>query len=555
MSQSEFDIIIVGAGAAGCILAARMSEDVSRRVLLLEAGIDTPPQAVPADIRDEFPIAYSNPAYFWPGLTAAGVIGTPFVNYVQARVVGGGSTVMGLWALRGMPHDYDAWRATGAIGWGWDDVLPAFNRLERDFDFEGPQHGRDGPIPVRRHSPEVWPGFARALVDAAARRGLPLRADINADFSDGVFPVPLAKDRNGRVSSATGYLTAEVRRRSNLQITSNAYVKRILIKDRQAVGVEVRHERDETIHAREVIISAGAIHSPALLLRSGIGPAAELQGLGIVPRTDLPNVGRGLQNHCVVNLATILSPGARQPSALRTYGLACARISSRAKGSTPGDLHLQFIAKTGAYAHGDRIGIIGAVLHAPFSRGSITLASSDPFALPRVDFRLLEHPLDRLRMRHIVGLGLDLLNDFDVRKLCSDIFAVVPSSLVRRLNRPSILNRLVSRALALVLDAPGPMRRLALRRAGHLVDIRERPSKKESEALLAFTVPVYHPAGSCAMGSTNDVRAVLDPWCRVRGLGGLRVIDASIMPIIPSGNTCLPTMMVAEHAARMIAKP
>jgi choline dehydrogenase-like flavoprotein len=556
MTEPEFDIAIIGGGAAGCILAARLSEDPGRRVALFEAGADTPPEAVPADIRDPFPIAYSNPAYFWPRLTAVGLTGRPPSNYVQPRIMGGGSSVMGMWALRGMPHDYDAWREVGATGWGWDDVLPAFNRLEHDFDFAGPQHGQNGPIPVRRNAVNLWPGFARAVLQAAEHRGLPFRHDINADFADGVFPVPVANDSNSRVSSATGYLTAEVRRRTNLKVTSHAYVTRILIKAQCAVGVEVQcNGQNRQVYAREVILSAGGIHSPALLLRSGIGPVDDLRSIGILPCINLPGVGRGLQNHCVVNLATILTRQARQASTLRTYGLACARVSSHAKGAPPGDLHLQIIAKTGAYAHGNRIGLIGAALYAPVSRGSVTLASADPYKLPSVDFRLLEAPLDRQRMKQIVRLGLDLLKDEAVASVRGDVFAVIPSSLVRRLNRPSLANRLMSAAMAVILDAPAGVRRMALRRAGHLINLDDEPSAEQMDALLEFTVPVYHPTGSCTMGRADDVRAVVDPCCRVRGIGGLRVVDASIMPIIPSGNTCLPTMMVAEHAARLIVTP
>ena len=554
-TDPEFDVAIIGGGAAGCILAARLSEDPGRRVVLIEAGADTPPDAVPSDIRDPFPIAYSNPAYFWPALTAIGLSGMSPSNYVQPRIMGGGSSVMGMWGLRGMPHDYNAWRDSCAAGGGWNDVLPAFNRLEHDFDFSGPLHGHDGPIPLRRHATNLWPGFARAMLQAAEHRGLPFREDINADFADGVFPVPVVNDRSSRVSSATGYLTSEVRRRPNLKIAIDTYARRILIDGQRAVGVDVScNGHNQQINAREVIVSAGGIYSPALLLRSGIGPAEELRLMGILPRIDLPGVGRGLQNHCVVNLATILAPSARQASTLRTYGLACARISSNAKDAPPGDLHLQIIAKTGAYAHGDRIGVVGAALYAPLSRGSVSLASADPGTPPHVNFNLLENALDRQRMRQIVRLGLDLLVDDAVAPVRGDVFAIVPSSLVRRLNRPSLANRLISKAMAALLDGPAGIRRMALRRSGFLIDLDNDRRDEQVETLLKFTIPVYHPTGSCSMGRVDDIRSVVDSRCNVKGIAGLRVIDASIMPVIPSGNTCLPTMMVAEHAAQLLFK-
>ena len=547
----EQDVLIVGGGAAGCILAARLSEDGRRRVALVEAGIDTLPGAVPADIRDPYPRSYFNPDYFWPGLRAKGGVGSADAPYPQARVMGGGSSVMGMWALRGLPSDYDAWRDAGALGWGWSDVLPSFKRLEHDFDFRGPLHGADGPIPIRRHLVDTWPGFARALLAASERQGLSYRGDINGDFDDGVFPVPVTCDADGRISAAMGYLTADVRRRANLTILSGAEVLRVVFEDRRAVGVEIRRERDVApIRAREIILAAGAIHSPALLLRSGVGPAGELKALGIVPLADVPGVGRALQNHCVVNLATPIAPAARQPPNLRTYGLACARVSSGDPGGGPGDLLLQFIAKTGAHALGDRLGIVGAALYRPLSRGTVRLGSRDPGTPPVVDFRLLDHPSDRARLALAAALCLRLLDDPAVRQIRGDVFAVVPGSFVRRLNRPGAGNLLLSAALAALIDAPDPIRRAVLSRAGTILP--DRLLSVPPADLLEFATPVFHPAGTCAMGRIDDPLAVVDPECRVRGIDGLRVVDASVMPLLPAANTCLPTMMIAEHAAARI---
>jgi 5-(hydroxymethyl)furfural/furfural oxidase len=214
--MGERDVVIVGGGTAGCILASRLSEDTSRTVILIEAGADTPPWAIPQDIRDTYPLAYSNPNYFWPDLQAIGGIGSRQSRYPQVGIMGGGSSVMGMSALRGQPADYDAWRSQGATGWAWDDALPAFKRLEHDLDFSGPAHRQDGPAPIRRHFRAQWPGFAHAISVAAERRGLCYCEDINADFGDGVFPVPVTNDENGRVPAATGYLTSVVRPRPNL---------------------------------------------------------------------------------------------------------------------------------------------------------------------------------------------------------------------------------------------------------------------------------------------------------------------------------------------------
>jgi choline dehydrogenase-like flavoprotein len=550
VTTDEFDVAIVGAGAAGSILAARLSEDSARRVVLVEAGSDTPPDSTPEDIRDEFPVAYSNPAYFWPGLTAIAAADRGERPFPQARVMGGGSSVMGMWALRGMPDDYNAWRDAGAAGWSWDDVLPFFRKLESDLDRSGPMHGADGPIPIRRHKPESWPLFVGRLVDAARRAGLPLREDINGDFENGVFPVPVTNDKRGRISSAIGYLTPNVRRRTNLTILTNAETKCVIFNERRASGLELADGR--RILCREVIASAGAIGSPALLCRSGIGPAAELAALGITPTIDLPGVGRNLQNHCIVNFATRIARAARQERSMRAYGLACARLSSGLEGGRPGDLHLQFITKTSLHPHGDRVGIVGAALYGPLSRGRVSLESVGVRIAPKVEFRLLENPLDQLKMRSVAGIAMKLLSDPGVRKLRDEVYTIAPSSMVRRLNRPGHANRLLSTLLAVALDSPWPIRRSIMERAGRRLS-EACLASGDGDETLADLSPIFHPVGTCAMGPDSDPLSVLDPSCRVRGVGGLSVIDASVMPVIPTGNTCLPTMMVAERAARLFA--
>jgi 5-(hydroxymethyl)furfural/furfural oxidase len=343
------------------------------------------------------------------------------------------------------------------------------------------------------------------------------------------------------VSTARGYLTEAVRQRQNLTIMTEAPVRRIVFEGRTAVAVELGIEGRQ-IKGHEIIVSAGAIGSPCLLLHSGIGPGNNLKRLGIEIVLDLPGVGANLQNHCIINLGTPLSRSTRQKASLRTYGLACARLSSYLPHGSPGDLHLQFITKTSLHPHGNRIGVVGAVLFAPLSRGEVTLATVASDVPPRIDFNLLGHPADRARIVQAVKLAIDLLHDPAVRAMHGPIIPIVPTSLVRRLSSPTTRNRLLSRLVATALDAPIWLQHTIQFWLGKPIE------KHEATALLDYVTPIFHPVGTCKIGRPSDPLAVVDANCRVHGIDGLRVIDASIMPIIPRGNTCLPTMMIAEHA-------
>ena len=556
--RRHVDVLIVGAGSAGCVLARRLSAS-GMQVQLVEAGRDTPAGAVPEDIRDVYPRSYSNSAYLWPGLTAdLGAVGHPGRQspFPQARVMGGGSSVMGMIALRGVPDDYDAWAAEGATGWGWADVLPAFRRLEDDWDFDGELHGRGGPTTIRRHHPADWPPFTRAIAQAAGRRAHPLVDDMNGEFGDGHGRLPLTCTLTSRVSAASAYLDAATRERDNLHIACETFVERILWKGRRCTGVvALQNGTRRELHADHTILAAGAIHSPAIMLRSGAGPPDDLAAVGIEPVLDLAGVGTNLQNHPVVYLATHLRPQARQPTWLRPHFISALRFSSGNDPAMHADMMMLVMNKSSWHGLGQAIAGLGVGLYLPFSRGSVRLRSADPQIPPDVRFAMLSDARDHDRMIAGLSLALELMEDDMVSPLRHEIFATGYSATVRRLNEPGLRNVVLTHLVAALLDGPDSLRRSMIRWGIGGGEREPTPATRASwitRTVRRHTFGMYHPAGSCRMGSIDDPGAVVDPTCRVRGAEGLSIVDASIMPRLVRANTNLPVIMLAERAAEMI---
>jgi len=500
------DVIVVGAGSSGAVIARRLTEQTDCVVLLLEAGPDYGGCALPRDLADG--TRNSMAAHDWGYRHRPTSLDREFA-LPRGRVVGGSSAVNTCIALRGQPEDYDEWAARGLPEWSWRSCLPAFKRLERDLDLESAWHGRDGPLPIRRHPPSEWVPIQAAFVEACLELGFAPCYDSNEPGSAGVGPHAMNKIDGRRISVAEAYLTAEVRNRPNLKIRPDTLLRRVLLDDRKVVGVEVEDAQGhvEVVHAPRVVLCAGALNTPAALLRSGIGAREEVERMGCTLTHDLPQVNRRLLDH--PGTAIGLIPRVPTPESL-THPLIQTVLRYASEGSAhTSDMLLQPGSRL-PLAHCD-LPLIGLMCSVgkPRGTGKVRWTSADPRARPIIESRLLDDAYDRALATEAMLLAHELMH---TRALSSVAMHFWPSERVLRSRRS--------------------------------VDAWIRGACDSS----------YHPCGTVPMGADDDPDAATDGRGRLRGIEGLTIGDASLMPTIPSSNIHLPTLMVAERIAEFLSE-
>jgi len=559
-----YDYIIVGGGSAGSVVANRLSARGATKVLLCEAGQDTPPGHEPPEIRDSYSgTAYFDPRFHWTDLKVTTQVVShnnphesrpPLRKYEQARVLGGGSSINGQMANRGAPTDFAEWVNRGADGWGWDDVLPFFKKVERDLDFDGPWHGKDGRIPVRRIPVEHWTGYATAVAAACKQAGMTFLPDQNGEFVDGYFPVTHSNASEQRVSAAMGYLDAETRKRPNLTISTDTQVKSLVMDGTRCVGVTALVAGKETeFRANEVILSSGAIHSPAHLLRAGIGPVGHLRDMGIDVVAGLEGVGQRLMDHPSISLSSFVRRGGRTNEHTRRHIQLGIRYSSGLPGIPKGDMFTAVINKSAWHAVGEQIASLLTFINRTYSEtGQVKLASRDPRAEPTVEFNLLsdKRDVDRLMygFRKMAGLQMSAM----VKSVADTPFPASYTDKVRKIGVVNTKNRILTSVISKFLDGPQALRKYMIENfvvEGFTFDQVMTDDEALEEFVKKNTIGVWHASCTCRMGRADDPMSVVDTQGRVKGVQGLRVVDASVFPIVPCANTNFPTLMVAEKIA------
>lgn len=500
-----FDVIVVGGGSAGCVLATRLSEDSNRTVLLVEAGPDYPSiDSLPSDVRDGFDVlqAANYGSHFWTYLARVNSNRKKPMIVLAGKVTGGGSSVNGTYFHRGLPEDFDTWASFGNTEWNYEQVLPYFRKSETDLDFHDEFHGNSGPMPIQRPTRGEWNPVEAAFYDTCSATGISEALDSHAPDALGISPRPLNNFGGIRRSTALTYLST-ARNRPNLTIESNVMVHRLVFDGTQVVGiVGNRNGKEFSAESRQIVLSSGAVESPLILMRSGIGPSDQLESLGIPLVKDASGVGANLRNHPLVFIQRYLKSDEKINPRPSQVFLRYTATNSPFRG----DMSIAPIDD--GYDEEQRFARFYIALWRPLASGKLTILSQDPDVPPLLDYQYLTEAFDVQRMKEGVLKAIEITSSHS----CKDLL-------------------------------------------GDLIEPNEEVLRTDSSLeqwILSVVDTCYHSSGTCKMGPVSDSKAVVDQYCRLHGIKGVRVVDSSVFPVIVRGDLTANVVMTAEKVAEWI---